>query len=123
METTKSYTRRDSATSVLRKLGYKPVDYNKFISSDGDKFVLTLPSVKPAAKKATGKKAVIKNQTNVKIGGTQNCSTVARELILSGKSNLEVWTVIQKEFDLDEKKRGYPAWYRWQLRQAGHKVD
>ena len=51
-----------------------------------------------------------------------SCSAVARDLILAGKTNDEVWAVIAEQFKLDQKKRGYPAWYRFQLRKTGHAV-
>lgn len=41
-----------------------------------------------------------------------NCSSVARRLIWQGWTNAEVWAVIQKQFNLSESKKHYPAWYR-----------
>lgn len=49
-------------------------------------------------------------------------SAVARELILAGKDNKEVWTALVEQFRLDETKKHYPAWYRAELRRKGEKV-
>ncbi len=49
----------------------------------------------------------------------RNCSTVAREMILNGATNDEVWAVISVEFRLSADKRGYPNWYRSKLRRDG----
>lgn len=119
---------RDSATSILRKLGVKPRDYNFFISKrdNGQLEVaveaaqahlqaLLLPST-PAPK--VEPKAVPADKGEKKV----SCSAVARDLILAGKTNDEVWVVIAEQFKLDQKKRGYPAWYRFLLRKTGHAV-
>jgi hypothetical protein len=121
---------RDAATSILRKLGIKPRDYNFFIEkTTGEKLAvqiavaqahlqaLTQPA-KPAPK-APEPKAT---ETKAPKTRARSCSSAARELILAGKTNDEVWAAISAEFDLDAKKRGYPAWYRFQLRKQGHKV-
>ena len=123
---------RDSATAILRKLGVKPRDYNFFISKrDDGKLVvaveaatahlqsLLLPST-PAPKVES--KAESKATPAPKAEKKVSCSKVAQDLILAGKTNDEVWAVIAEQFNLDQKKRGYPAWYRFQLRKAGHKV-
>lgn len=39
-------------------------------------------------------------------------SSVARELIVAGKTNDEVWEALVKEFKLGDEKKSYPAWYR-----------
>ena len=119
---------RDAATSILRKIGVKPRDYNFFISkTDGGTLTvaieaatahlqsLLLPST-PAPK--VEPKSVPADKGEKKV----SCSAVARDLILAGKTNDEVWVVIAEQFKLDQKKRGYPAWYRFQLRKTGHAV-
>lgn len=47
------------------------------------------------------------------------CTSVSEELIMAGKTNAEVWAVIQPQFNLDDKKKGYPAWYRMNLARKG----
>lgn len=115
--TTKLYNTRDSATSVLRKLGIKPRDYNLFIRKMDGKFEcsveaaaahlasLLLPSTQaPAAKKAAKRVGI---------------SQTARDLILAGKTNAEVWAVLQAQFKLDDSKKHYPTWYRSELKRKG----
>jgi hypothetical protein len=118
---------RDSATSILRKLGVKPRDYNFFITSNGGiKLAVDVVAAQAHVQALTQptnpapevKKVSLVAKSEKKI----SCSAAARDLILSGKTNEEVWTVIAEQFNLDAKKRGYPAWYRFQLRKAGNKV-
>jgi hypothetical protein len=52
----------------------------------------------------------------------QSCSSYSAAIILAGHTNTEVWAALVEHFKLDDKKRGYPAWYRHHLRKAGHKV-
>jgi hypothetical protein len=53
---------------------------------------------------------------------TNTVSAVARELILAGKSNADVWAVLSTQFKLDDSKKHYPTWYRCELRRNGHAV-
>lgn len=178
---TKIVARRDSATTILRKLGVKPRDYDLFItvvpghngtpnqfevkveaakahlaklqtpaapaSSDEDAVpkiegkdaedapagpfkglgqrperpapapVKKAPKVKtPKAPKVEEAKAVpAKKEPRVTM------SSIARALILEGKTNAEVWAIIQPQFNLDSKKSYYPGWWRFELRRKGHK--
>jgi hypothetical protein len=47
------------------------------------------------------------------------CTSVSEELIMAGKTNAEVWEVIKAQFNLDDGKKGYPAWYRMNLTRKG----
>jgi hypothetical protein len=124
----KILSRRDSATTILRKMGIHSRDYNAFIEvmTDG-KFAchiaraeMHLESLKQAAAKPakSAKPAAAKKEKVVK-AAARTVSAVARELIVAGKTNLEVWAVIQKEFDLDDSKKSYPAWYRSDCKRKG----
>lgn len=42
-----------------------------------------------------------------------------RELALSGKTNQEIWAIVQPEFSLPAEKKSYPGWYRAQLKREG----
>lgn len=42
---------------------------------------------------------------------------VVRGLVRAGRSNAEIWKVIQPKFHLDEDKRYYPAWYRGEMKR------
>lgn len=46
-------------------------------------------------------------------------SSVARQLIVAGKDNDEVWAALKKEFHLDDTKKSYPAWYRRECKAKG----
>jgi len=122
--TTKTYTARDSATSALRKLGLQARDYNLFITKVGDKFecklgaaaahLESLKNPKPVeAKVKTTKKTA---EPKAKKAGI---SATARELILSGKTNQEVWEVLKQQFNLDDSKKHYPTWYRCEMKRTG----
>ena len=120
----KFYTRRDSATTVLRKMGIHARDYNAFIEvmSDGqfachiaraEMHLESLKNPKPAetkVAKATRPAAETK-RTGV--------SATARALILAGKTNQEVWAVLKDSFNLDDSKKHYPTWYRCEMKRKG----
>lgn len=134
---------RDAATSILRKLGLKPNMYGLFIRKvDNDIFEVDLPKVyaqgyavhvttgkAPKLPKAKVEKLVkspkpakspkAPKETAPRKERSASCSSVARELILAGKTNEEVWTVIKAQFKLSDDKRHYPTWYRCQLKRAG----
>lgn len=129
----KIVARRDSATTILRKMGIHSRDYNAFIEvmTDG-KFAchvaraemhlesLKQAAAKPAkAEKPATKAAPKAEKQPAKREAARTVSTVARELIVAGKTNPEVWAVIQKEFDLDDSKKSYPAWYRSDCKRKG----
>ena len=181
---TKTFARRDSATSVLRKLGVKPRDYDLFISRgehplggefpyllnldlakshvatiavqtgaaqdeappkqagkttdpiqapapkqvkkhNGAKFdvhtegrLLVAGPGKFAAEKRVKTKAAVKTAKNP-VGREGTCSAVARQLILDGQTNQQVWDAISVQFQLSDSKRLYPSWYRRELRLKG----
>ena len=145
----KIFKSRDSATSLLRKLGIQPRDYNLFIekTSDGqfacqaakaqmhlkqlganaaEAGVVRAPKQPEAPKPETKVVAsrpytgVDKSGGNAKInitgaGQKPKRASVAdefRELIKAGKTNAEVWAIMQPRHNLPDSKKGYPAWYR-----------
>lgn len=129
----KILARRDSCTTILRKMGIHSRDYNAFIEvmTDG-KFAchiaraeMHLESLKqaaaPKAEKPAKKEAAAKpaKKEATKREAARAVSTVARELIVAGKTNAEVWAIIQKEFNLDDSKKSYPAWYRSDCKRKG----
>ena len=124
----KFYARRDSATTVLRKMGIHTRDYNAFIEvmSDGqfachiaraEMHLESLKNPKPAETKAA--KAPASTETKSKRTGI---SATARELILAGKTNQEVWAELKQQFDLDDSKKHYPTWYRCEMKRKGQLV-
>ena len=140
--TTKTYTARDSATSALRKLGLQARDYNLFITKVGDKFecklgaaaahLESLKNPKPVVEAKTEDKPVAAKEPKVVKAGRRavdpvvevkakktGISATARELILSGKTNQEVWEVLKQQFNLDDSKKHYPTWYRCEMKRTG----
>lgn len=135
----KHYTRRDSATAALRKLGIIAADYSKFITqttSDGgvscdleaaQAYVSGhskhLPqedaTIKGEITETTSVAKAPKKTAKASADKMPSISAVCRELILAGKTNKEVWDIVQPQFQLSDKKRGYPAWYRTELKNAG----
>ena len=124
----KFYARRDSATTVLRKMGIHTRDYNAFIEvmSDGqfachiaraEMHLESLKNPKPAETKAA--KAPASTETKSKRTGI---SATARELILAGKTNQEVWAELKAQFNLDDSKKHYPTWYRCEMKRKGQLV-
>lgn len=131
---------RDAATAILRKLGIKARDYAFFIEkTEGGRLAVQVAKAEMHLKQLAGNAAesgmVRAPKTEQKPApeakaekkprqtkAEETCSSVARDLIRAGKTNAEVWAVISVQFELDAKKRGYPAWYRFQLRKAGEKV-
>ena len=48
--------------------------------------------------------------------------SVVRNLIAEGKTNAEIWAVIQPQFRLRDDQRHYPAWYRRHLKRRERKI-
>ena len=131
MSTATKYTKRDSATAALRKLGIARADYDDFIVQRDGSFYCDIagaakhagnqkspaPAAVKVAKVATVKVAASNSQA-AKVSGAETVSTVCRALIKAGKTNAEIWVVVQPQFSLDAKKRGYPAWYRSEMRHT-----
>jgi hypothetical protein len=104
---TQTYSRRDSATKLLRKMGISADKYNDFIEkTDDGNFVCQVAKAE----------RYLTQFSKLTIGA------VCCELILAGKSNVEVFEQLQEKFGaerINDKKRGYPAWYRCKLRRDG----
>ena len=49
----------------------------------------------------------------------QTVSSVCRQLIAEGKTNEEVWSIVKPLFDMPDTKKGYPAWYRADMKKKG----
>lgn len=121
---------RDSATTILRKLGVTSRDYSLFIGKNPsglfevDADAASKHVAKPDVPKA-GYSGVdplsspASNAAKVKKVRRVSVSARARELILAGKSNADTWSALKAEFKLTEDKKHYPSWYRSQLRRTG----
>ena len=134
----KFLARRDSCTSVLRKLGIHARDYDAFIEvlSDGrfachtgraelhfaELKAKTEPKAEPNVVFTSGDKDPIKGKPGQRFHAVEAKSTIAsvtRAMILDGKPNAEIWEVISKKFNLNETKRSYPSWFRCECRRKG----
>lgn len=139
---------RDGATSILRKLGIKPRDYDFFIERRPDGLLAVqlhkakahlealaqpeLPRQRRQLKQPRAKQEVIadverpageaKRLGRGRPRREDSCASVSQALIRSGKTNTEVWEIIKERFNLDDRKKGYPAWYRSYMRLRGEAV-
>lgn len=114
---TRTFARRDSATAFLKKSGIKRESYDKLIVAGPDaKFTVNtdeLATFLGGAKEADKPAAIAK--PGKKLSVAQLCLT----LFLDGKTNKEVWQVLQRDRQLGEGKEHYPAWYRGYFRRTG----
>src|SRR5579863_2437070 len=71
------------------------------------------PKIKQPGKEVPAAKApkTPKGAQAKKAKDKRTVTSVARELIIAGKTNEEVWDALVKEFKLDDGKKSYPAWY------------
>lgn len=137
----KTFTSRDSATSVLRKLGLKPRDYDLFIKKVNGKFqcdvtgatshkaelveaaehpvMHVVEGVKTREALPVKGKVKIVSRSNDVLPKPISVAAFARELILAGRTNEDVFKSLQAKFNLDASKKHYPSWYRCQLRAKG----
>lgn len=130
--------KRDSATSILRKLGLKPNAYGLFMKQLEDgRWEVDLPKVyeqgygvtdaTKAPKPVKEKKSPVaeplpgkgEKPTKPKKEPKVSISSVAEKLILEGLSNEAVWHVLKEQFKLDDSKKSYPSWYRCRLKRQG----
>jgi hypothetical protein len=131
VDAVKIFKTRDSATSLLRKLGIQSRDYNFFIEKMTDgrfacqiaRAQMHLESLKnPAPKPVIESGKAGRRAANPVVKSTKTAkgvSAVARELILAGRTNQEVWAVIKEAFNLDDSKKHYPTWYRCEMKRKG----
>lgn len=121
----KILARRDSATTILRKLGIQARDYDFFIEKMTDGRIacqvaraeMHLESLKNPQPK--NKPDAAKDDAAKPAKKREGVSQTARDLILAGKTNEEVWAVLQQTFNLDRSKRHYPTWYRCEMKRKG----
>lgn len=81
----------------------------------------------PKGKKSSKKPAAKAVKTGTKKGpsadGKVTVSSYMRELIRKGLANADVFEKAKEKFpELDDKKKGYPAWYRSHMRADGENV-
>lgn len=127
----KTVARRDSATTILRKLGIKSSDYNMFIMQTADgRYAVAEDKAKEYLQAQLRKVATeevpqkqLKGRTAKEAATNQikrpSVAGVIRKLILEGMDNKAIHEVMKRDFGHDEDKAHYPAWYRSQMRREG----
>jgi len=124
---TKLYSRRDSATDALRRLGIDKSRYNNFIEKQDDgqfKVFITKAkkSVKLSMKADLPKREEPKQEAVKSVKHDEAKETVSgfiRQQIMLGLDNAKIFLLAQKKFGLSEDKKSYPAWYRGDLKRKG----
>lgn len=122
--TNKTYTRRDSVTVILRKMGIDKAEYNNHIITNADgTFSIreqdqTLPW-EDAPKTEAAPAAESKKSTKAEKEPRRTVSFAAREHILAGHDNKKVFELLKSEFNLDDNKKSYPSWYRSEMKRKG----
>jgi hypothetical protein len=138
----KTVKTRDSATTILRKLGVNSRDYALFIGKnasglfevDVDKASAHLkapdsgaPVEAPVVIRDSGKAPIVSRTAVVQkmVDSTKpkekklSISGMAEQLLLAGKTNAETWTQLKERFKLGDDKKHYPSWFRSRLRRQG----
>lgn len=127
----KTVARRDSATTILRKLGIKSSDYNLFIMQTADgRYAVAEDKAKEYLQAQLRKVATeevpqrqLKGRTAKEAATNQikrpSVAGVIRKLILEGMDNKAIHEVMKRDFGHDEDKAHYAAWYRSQMRREG----
>lgn len=85
---------------------------------------LTDEEIEVAKKKAAAKAAKQAKKTGAKVPREQRetASSMFRELIMAGKlTDDQIFAKVQAKYGLDDGKRNYVTWYRYQLRKQGKK--
>lgn len=75
-----------------------------------------------ASKEAFRDAQVVANPTSMVPTDKESLTSYAKRVILAGHTNAELWAALVEHFNTDDKKRGYPAYYRFVLRKEGHEV-
>ena len=123
----KTYTRRDSVTAILRKMGIDKADYNNHIITNADgtfsvkeqdsthpwEEAPTVETAQTAEPKSTKKMAAKAEPKEPR----RTVSSAAREHILAGHDNKKVWELLKEEFNFDDSKKHYPSWYRSEMKR------
>ena len=132
--TTKTYTRRDSVTSILRKRGIPSDQYNDWIIKNDDGTFSIREQAESSTPPCGEEPKTVETKTTAeehKVPGApkktkvqdepketrRTVSYAAREHILAGHDNKKVWELLKEEFNLDDSKKYYPSWYRSEMKR------
>lgn len=129
-KTTAVRNEKDAHQASL-KTGTSVKDLPAHAKAPAKKGAAAKPTAKPAvAKKAAAPakgtataKPTTKKPAAPRAEGKRSAADAFREHIRAGKlTDDAIFAAVQKEFGLDDKKRGYVSWYRNDLRKKGEKV-
>lgn len=77
----------------------------------------TNPEVSPSSAKG---KAKVEKEKKASVPKEQTASKMFQDLIMAGKlTDEQIFAKVKADFGLDDKKRGYVAWYRNHLKKQG----
>jgi len=110
--TKKPTAKKESAVKTTKPAAKTTTKIDKEPTFKGTKKTEAKPTAKVSGK-STAKKTERK----------PTVSSRARELILAGKTNEQVFKALQHEFKLGEKHKAYASWYRAQLVRIEKKTN
>lgn len=73
----------------------------------------------PAGEPSRQAEAPAKPAKKAKAERKETCASAIRALVRKGKTNPEIWAVVQGAFGLSDDKKWYPGWYRAQMVRKG----
>ena len=50
-------------------------------------------------------------------------ASTCRSMIIAGRTDGQIWSVLRRVFKLDESKRSYITWYRCEVKRKGLTTD
>ena len=104
-----------SYNALAQKLGIGTI--KKF--TDRPTGIKRLLAIVNTAKAAAAKNASKPAKSAAKAERKASVSGTIQQLIVAGKSNVEIWGIIKPQFGLDESKKYYPAWNRSMMVRKG----
>ena len=64
-------------------------------------------------------KFIIELDFDGKMSVAETPKSAIEALIYAGKTNAEIWAIVQPKFQMPETRKTYPSWYRWNLKRLG----
>lgn len=121
------FKNRDSATTILRKLGVDKKEYHRFVVQDGSVYILDLEAAqrfvaKPvSAEVAKIKKTAARKEAAGDKAPRKSMSGFIEQLIKDGLDNAAIHAEVTQNFpgyDAAGKQKHYPSWYRCRLNRV-----
>lgn len=102
----KTYQQRGSATQALKQLGVPVAQYDRFLTHTKAGYEVDLVAAERSLKRQGPRSESV-------------ASFIKHELLTTSLTNEEIFKLAAKKFGLGPEKKGYPGWYRAQLRRDG----